>query len=209
MAIARIIFPFDLNGFRKEILPVLPQMREGNFHDLRNLARKIGENNKDVWYFLDYFGYRKDDLGREDIEFDNEVVKISFWINLILVSYCITYPRKTPNVREISELLPTLEVDPAIMSQLIEGWHIGGLLLSEIEMRPALLGGDKNWSFWCSHLGSWGWLANADLVELLYEFNQINMPFDEDRIKSLVDEIRVLLNWCIQRDLGLIVGISM
>ncbi|HEY3345528.1 MAG TPA: hypothetical protein VGJ97_11410, partial [Anaerolineaceae bacterium] len=96
MGITRIAFPIDLDGFRKDILSVLPQMEEGNFENLRNLAWKIGQQNNTIWHFLDYFGYFRDDLGREDIEFDSEATRIAFWINVVLVSHCIAYSDKTP-----------------------------------------------------------------------------------------------------------------
>jgi hypothetical protein len=208
MGIARILLPFDLDGFRNEISPVLPQMHEGDFQGLMNLARKIGKNNQGVWNFLDYFGYFEDDLGRENFEFDNEEVKIAFWINVILASHCIAYPQKTPNAREIREILPALLVEDEFVSLLIKGRHIGELLLPELEMRPAFRSREKTWPSWYSHLGSWGWLANADLVRMQSEINQINPTSVEEKWKSQVDEIRKMLNWCIQKNLGLIVGVS-
>jgi hypothetical protein len=208
MGIARILLPFDLDGFRKEISPVLSQMHEGDFQGLMNLARKIGKNNQGVWSFLDYFGYYEDDLGREDFEFDNEEVKITFWINVILASHCIAYPQKTPNAREIQEILTALLVKDEFMSLLIKGRHIGELLLPDFEMCPAFRGREKTWPSWSSHFGNWGWLANADLVQMQEKINLINLVSVEEKWKSQVDEIREMLSWCIQKSLGLIVGVS-
>src|SRR5260221_11492283 len=133
MTIVRVAFLFDYRSFGRGITPALKSLKNGNFDELRSLVSEVATNNPDVWKLLDDLGYFPSDLGNEAESFNKQESWITFWITLLICTYCLRvddFAKSEP----APEVLHQLGVDEKIVTTLIWGKPIGDLLASLIPL---------------------------------------------------------------------------
>jgi hypothetical protein len=209
MGIARITYYFDFENFRKVFVPISKQLYRNKIDELKNKAQDLAARDQVSWKLLDQLSYWKDDFGNEEEEFEELRTRIKFWILTLISSFCED-PGFTPlDPVMIVHLFDDLGIeDKEVIRKLQSGRPLGSLLLSKVELRPALDRDDSKWPYWCQSYGSLGWLNRTDINNICILLNkQIlegHLTADENKLIVLQNT----LNGALKRNRGLFLGIS-
>jgi hypothetical protein len=209
MGIRRIAYFFDVEGFRKAFEPVAAHLEKDEYLILRKKAHELSSEGKVLWPLLEDIGYRADDLGRDEEQFDDLSVRIRFWILVMLSSFCEGIDLPRPNARTTREFLELMHADNETILKLTWGRPFGHLLVpGSVVERSSLDRDDSSWPYWSRAYGSLGWLTASEIPVLLRSLKEVlsqqlavTGPTD---IEGLID----LLEAASKKGKGLLLGVS-
>lgn len=209
MGIARITYLFDIDNFRGVFEPISRQLYQGKTYELREKAHHLVSRNLILWKLLDQLGYRKDDFGKEEEEFEDIEHIVKFWILALISSFCKDTSSIPLDSLSIANLLREFNIeDEETIRKLQWGRPLGGLLLPQIEIKPALDRDDSKWPYWCKSYGSLGWLEGSDIDSYL---DIIKRGFYKARMtseKRQLDILQSILQEAENKSIGLFLGES-
>jgi hypothetical protein len=207
MGISRIAFLFDVNKFKKTFQPFIGELENNNYANLRTVSTQKVKNDPSLWEVLDYFGYFKSDVDREEEEFDTIESRVMFWINILVAESCNDAIKNPVNARVIGEILPLLKIESDVVLKLQTGKPFGALLMPE--RRQEL-------PFWCKRF-SVGWLSKEDCQEILALLEKayfalkpqdLSLRGNLDDVLSILSNLIDMLSSALREEKGLLLGYS-
>lgn len=208
MGISRIAFLFDVDKFTSTFQPLIGELENNNYGNLRTVSTQKVKNNPRLWKVLDYFGYFESDIGREEEEFDTIESRVMFWINILIADSCLVAVTDPVNARTIGEILPLLKIEFDIISKLQVGKPFDVLLFPQR--------GQDELPFWCKRF-SVGWLSKEDCQEIFLLLEKVySALIAQDLVLkgNLEDALPVLnnlmdmLSSAFRKEKGLLLGYS-
>lgn len=174
MGIFHFTYLFNPIGFRDLMMPLIPDLEEGNFQPLYLLAKQTMEDRPELWSFLDDLT-----LGPPLEEDEND--RIASRRLLMMVMAPFVKPISAPGVQEdwwyIETGLPLIGWSERETRLLIHGDSLCRLLLPHRVYDPTPYAKDRSKMSWCE--GYAGWLNLNLVAELRQKLSQSKEPYLE------------------------------
>lgn len=187
MAVVSTIYLFDVEGFRREINPIIAKLQKEKFDVLQFLATSIAKENPQIWSMLTDFRLYPDDLGNEDMEFPDVHTRVNFWMLIILASH---WQELGISARDITDVVSGLKkygwTERDVKKLLIGNSQralLQPMIVTDFAERPSRY---EDWPVWCRFgrlPAQTGWLDVMDIQDLL------------DKLSTLAENFKALENY--------------